>query len=129
MDIVRLRTLTFKSIIGFGRYEYMSVQQIIDLQDASYLKWLYYNAEGISFTEDVLDYIKIFTFRRVKKPGKYPELWDDYIKLQEKTNQGVEGMVKTARHKKRLKAKVICSERMRSKYLTKRYMQSKNQGH
>ena len=65
-----LRTLTLKSVLGFG-YEQIRDQRIGDLIKANYFKTLisaYYGMSMISFTDDVLDILKIEI--RIEKPGK-----------------------------------------------------------
>jgi len=71
--IVSLRTLTRKSLLWFGKYQGLSIQQIIDLRNQTYLRWLYYNYEGITFIEDILKQITIEGEREIQKPGKHPK--------------------------------------------------------
>jgi hypothetical protein len=73
---VLLRTLTRKSLMWFGKYEGLRIQQIIDLQKQTYLRWVYYNCNGVSFTKDVLEEIRIKEDRRIPKPGICPEIHD-----------------------------------------------------
>lgn len=77
MDVVTLRTLTEKSTLGFGRFQHDTIEKLINCKRSSYLRWIYYNIEGITFTDSVLDKILIFKPIRIKKPGKDPNfhLW------------------------------------------------------
>jgi hypothetical protein len=64
-----LRTMTRKSLIKFGRYADYTVDQLIQLDKRHYLRWIYYNCEQITFTDDVLDLIHISEMQ-IDKPGK-----------------------------------------------------------
>lgn len=72
--ITLLRTLTKKSKFGFGEYPDKTVQDLLNIKNYSYISWIYYNMSNITFTDDILDEIKIFDDRRIMKPGKKPEL-------------------------------------------------------
>lgn len=74
MDVLRLRTLTYKSILGFGKYADFTVKHILDLNHTRYLRWVYYNCDMISFTDEILDRIYVIKELRIEKPGKNPEL-------------------------------------------------------
>lgn len=69
-----LRKLALKSEIPFGEFKGIKVQQVIDIQRLPYLRWIYYNIEGLSFIDEVLDIIGIPEEYRIKKPGTDPEL-------------------------------------------------------
>ena len=81
MDVIKLRILTEKSLIGFGKYNGCTVRQIIDLGKQHYLKWIYFNMYGISFTEDLLNKIHLDRDYRFIKPGAYPDLWKEYNQI------------------------------------------------
>lgn len=70
MSIIRLRKLSFKSVLDFGKFQHHSVQQVLDLREAKYLIWLYYNQSNISFTDDVLQLLHLTGERTITKPGK-----------------------------------------------------------
>jgi len=77
MDTIRLRTLSWKSFLGFGKYKELSVQQIYDLGHTAYLRYIYYNMEGISFNEEILKAIHVINSKfdnRISKPGIDVEL-------------------------------------------------------
>jgi hypothetical protein len=69
-----LRTLTKKSIMWFGKYNNLSIQQILDLKELGYLRFIYYNYSGISFNDEILTTIGVFEEYRIQKPGKNIEL-------------------------------------------------------
>ena len=85
-ESVILRTLTEKSILWFGKYSGMSVQQVIDLKSQTYLRWIYYNMDGITFTIEVLNVLTISLNRRIPKPGTAPEMHHEII------NENIEAM-------------------------------------
>jgi hypothetical protein len=81
MDVLRLRTLTRKSVMGFGKFYYMTVRQILAQDDCThearlYLMWVYYNVSKISFVDSVLKSIGIYEKHRIDKPGTKPEMFD-----------------------------------------------------
>ena len=68
-----LRKLSFKSKMGFGKYADLTVQEIINMQRTSYLRAIYYNLEGISFLDEVLEKLRIIGPDHdytIPKPGK-----------------------------------------------------------
>ena len=69
-----LRKLTRKSTLNFGQYADMTVQQVIDLMHSRVLRWYYFNSSNITFTDDILDEIRIPAEYHIDKPGKNPEL-------------------------------------------------------
>lgn len=86
---IRLRILTEKSIIGFGKYNLLTIGEILTLGHTNYLRYVYYNFESISFTDDILKKIyviiidekgEIIIDRRINKPGKNLEL---HLEIQE----------------------------------------------
>ena len=78
-DAVTLRKMSYKSIIPLGKFKGMPVQQVLDLGHTAALRWIYYNVQGLSFTDEVLRDIKVigddFDYS-IKKPGTDPELGD-----------------------------------------------------
>lgn len=97
-DVVLLRTMSLKSILNFGKYSGMSIQQILDLKKTGYLRYLYYNKEGITFVDDILKIIGVignnFDYR-IDKPGKNPELCKKIFKEKEKYyDKGINDYIK-----------------------------------
>lgn len=88
MEIKLLRKLTEKSRLNFGKYSELTVSEVLDLRHPNYLRWCYFNLEGISFVENLLDNL-IPQEYRIDKPGKNPELgkalenklWKDMTEL------------------------------------------------
>ena len=77
-----LRTLTEKSILGFGKYSDMRVGEVLKMSSGTnYLRWVYYNLSMINFCDLVLYELYIHTDLIIKKPGKNPDL---YIEVFEK---------------------------------------------
>ncbi len=68
MSVLHLRKMTFKSIIGFGKYPTHSVQQIIDIGRMSELVYMYYNLDRIDFIPEVKKVLCIEL--EINKPGK-----------------------------------------------------------
>jgi hypothetical protein len=81
MDVPLLRTLTLKSRIGFGQFRDLTVSEIIDLAMLPYLRWLYFNMEGLTFTNEILINIKIDQDFRIEKPGRKPELHEKLMAI------------------------------------------------
>ena len=73
--ITTKRILSFKSIIGFGKYEDLPVLQIAQM-NPNYLIYIYYHFEVIGFLDNVLDYLKIPKGYRIEKPGKDHEMFE-----------------------------------------------------
>jgi len=102
-DAPILRKLSFKSILGFGKYGEWSVQKVIELRKKAYLRWVYYNLNGISFLDDVLKEIGIIGDDydyTIEKPGSDPELGE---KLSQDKLDGIKSTVIKNRVKKDIK--------------------------
>ena len=93
---ILLRKLTYKSILKFGKYAELSIQEIINLGKKNYLRWIYFNSSMISFTDIILTELSINKEYIINKPGKDPELgkklnnrisrFTAYIKIKEKNS-------------------------------------------
>jgi hypothetical protein len=68
------RVLTLKSKLGFGKYTDLTIQEIINLGKASYLRWVYFNYENIDFLPEILTTIQIPVEYRLAKPAKKPDV-------------------------------------------------------
>jgi len=73
MSRVLLRTLTRKSIIGFGNYRDLSVQNLIDMARHKELLSIYYNFRNIDFNQDLIDELKIDKVYRIDKKSPQEE--------------------------------------------------------
>jgi hypothetical protein len=127
MDIVRLRTLTAKSTLGFGKDSDTPIRFMIDQHKQSYLRWVYFNASMISFTEEILNELKIDPEFRIAKPGTNPEL---NLKVREKLYGGISDSTRE-QWDKQLKKRLLARKIARDKTFRgcRAYLQSYNQGH
>ena len=73
MDVIILRTMTLKSQLSFGKYEGMTIHQVLSLKHTRYLRWIYYNMSRISFVDEILAMINIRLEHKIDKPGKNPD--------------------------------------------------------
>lgn len=131
-DVTLLRTLTRKSILKFGQYSDLQVQNLLDLQRYKYLRWVYFNCSNISFMNDILDEIKIPLNFRIVKPSKNPDLnlelqkvifenlSDDYKEMYLKKQEKI--------GKKMSKGKAITKMKQNENCYKKDYLRRKNQG-
>jgi len=100
MSIVLLRTLTRKSIIGFGDYKDLTVQNLIDTFRTKELLKIYYNCRNIDFNQDLKDELCISGEREINKKEpkeerfapKYPSyiLWCIHLMLEKKDAEQVQ---------------------------------------
>lgn len=74
MDVIRLRVLTKKSKIGWGKYANNTVGELIESKQFNELLWLYYHIQWLTYTDDLLDELKIFKEFRIEKPGVNHEM-------------------------------------------------------
>jgi len=131
-DVTLLRKLTRKSVLKFGQYSDLSVQEMINLKKHKYLRWVYFNCSNIDFMEDVLDEIKIHLDFRIPKPSKKPELHFELNKFifdscSEEFQQII--LKKTKKiAKKTVKAISICKIKQHEGNYKKDYLRRKNQG-
>lgn len=59
------------------KYRYFTPNGFLPLilrEEHSYLRWIYFNMENITFVDDILDTLGIYEKYRIKKPGKNPNL-------------------------------------------------------
>jgi hypothetical protein len=134
MDVVLFRKLTWKSVIKFGKYKDLSIQQIYNLGHTQYLRYLYYNMESISFIDEILGKINVFGLKfdyRIKKPGTNIELFDkiNRICFNKQCKKVDIPKIITQRQKKVRKANYMLSDRKDKSYFSKAAMQARNQGH
>jgi hypothetical protein len=71
--IVLLRTLTKKSVIGFGNHRLNTVGDVFIMNRQVDLIKMYFLLGSISFHKDILDELHIPDHLRFEKPGKSPE--------------------------------------------------------
>ena len=70
MSIVLLRTLTRKSILGFGKYVDLTVQNMLDTFLSKELLNIYYTCRNIDFNQDLKDELCIHGEREINKKEK-----------------------------------------------------------
>jgi hypothetical protein len=129
MDALRLRTLTKKSVLGFGKYSDLTVMHVLNSNHTRYLRWVYYNCDMISFMDDILEEIRIPETHRIEKPGKNPEMHEELNDLIESKMPGF-NRFKMKSHQKRVTKGVSASKMHGEKRnYTKGSMQAANQGH
>ena len=63
------------SKLKFGKYANDEIGKLLELKKGAYLAWCYYNLSNISFTEDILDELKLD--HRINKPGKDNTYWEE----------------------------------------------------
>lgn len=105
---MRFRKLTKKSIIGFGKHEFNTVERAMQLNLLDVIK-IYYTCSHVTFFEDILDELKIVKSWQIQKPGTdkdkfrlfcdihYPELVEkrirEYlIKSRRKSKETLKGL-------------------------------------
>lgn len=67
---VLLRTMARKSLFKIGKYENLTVQEVLNMGDTNYIAYSYFCLSNISFTEDILAECEISN--RIPKPGCEP---------------------------------------------------------
>jgi ABC-type xylose transport system substrate-binding protein len=124
--MVKKRILTLKSKLGFGKYENITIDDIIKLQKDDYLRWVYYNYEFIDFMPEILDSIKISNEFRLVKPSKNPEMLVEINSTINKTRKFVYLDNDDAKEKRR---KIKNTFKSKNKFLSKEFLLRKNHGH
>jgi len=138
-DVITLRKLTERSTLGFGKFEHATVEELLNIRQHNYLVWVYYHYAGITFTDEILDKLKIQYSMRIDKPGTSP---DTFIKYQ-KRKQDIfvcagQTTAERAKRKNILKRKnkhrqflqtISEKDRFRSGEWSKAQMAWNNQGH
>jgi hypothetical protein len=99
-DVVLLRKLTAKSILKFGKFADLTVQQCIDTKKKKYLRWVYFNCSNITFTDELFEELKIPEWYRFVKPSKNVELGK---KLEENLLETYSDWLNTKLEKKKKK--------------------------
>ena len=124
-----LRTLTQKSVMKFGKYSDITVKNLLDLNKTTYLRWCYYNCSEITFTEDILELIRIPPDFRIEKPSKCPDKHDELnIILWGKISPWKK--FRQESHRRRVRKGKVMGATYSRIYKNKRgYLQSKNHGH
>ena len=77
--MVRLRTLTEKSTLGFGMFSDLKVGNLIRT-NPQYLIWVYFHIERLNYSEGVIKAIGLGE-HKIKKPGIDYDYFDTNCKL------------------------------------------------
>lgn len=132
MEVVLLRKMADKSVINFGTHEHLTVRDVLNLGDYTYIAWMYYSINGISFVDSILEEIGITGDMRIEKPGtdqakmgKWKQSLFDKIESEEER-------MKLAKHlskvRKVVQVKAQCRIDNRAK-MSAGYLQRANHGH
>lgn len=134
MDLVRLRTLTRKSKIGYGKFKDQTVGELLDANYKKELAWLYYHVQWITFMPDILEQLHITGKMVIEKPGvdhdKF-EASNDFA-LENVLNKVTDG---NGREKVRFmkyhrdRKSAMKREKESSKAISKGRLQAMNHGH
>lgn len=73
MSVLLLRTITRKSIIGFGAFSDLTVQNVLDTYRYKELLHIYYTCRNIDFNQDLKDELCISGEREIDKKIKKEE--------------------------------------------------------
>lgn len=73
MSVVLLRTVTRKSILGFGSHKDVTIQNMIDMRMERELLHIYYTCRNIDFSQDLKDELCISGEREINKKEKQEE--------------------------------------------------------
>ena len=76
--IARLRILTRKSKLNFGKHSELTVQRMLELHRHKELIKYYFTKSPINFTDDILDELKVTKEYRIDKPSIN---WNMYSKF------------------------------------------------
>lgn len=128
MDVIRLRVLTKKSKIGWGKYANNTVGELIESKQFNELLWLYYHIQWLTYTDDLLDELKIFKEFRIEKPGVNHEMHQKRIvNFLNFVTEGNGSLIMY--HRKRKKAQFNLKMMEDKEVLSKRKLQAYNHGH
>ena len=124
--ITKLRILTKKSKLLFGKYHDFTVHDVL-IMNSKYIVWAYYNKELISFSDDILEEFDIIP---IKKPGTDKEVYYQWLdNLSAKFTEVQTEHYKLKRYnRKRKKSNVRLANAIRSETYTKGELQSINHG-
>ena len=129
MDIVRLRTMTEKSIIGFGKYTDLSVGNLLSMNKTRELRWIYFNCSFLTFMPEILEKIGITEHFKIEKPGTNKELCLEINKLADMRISGIRKYRLSSKKKSENKAKIVQMIKRDNIYYSKANLAWKNQGH
>jgi len=127
--VAKLRIMTRKSIIGFGKFADMRIGDILKVEP-KWLIWAYGKYENITFTDDILEEL---CCRTIEKPGKDENIVREWLaaKLDEMTpDERKLFWIKHSRGEKKSRiAKAIAANFNEGKLHNRGYLQAANHGH
>lgn len=82
MEVLRLRKMSYKSVIGISQYKHVTVQSLLNTEQYRALISLYYSLSKISFVDEILELLEITKEHQIEKPGKI----EDYAQRQDMAN-------------------------------------------
>jgi len=129
MDTIRLRTMTYKSILIGGKFDGMTIHQMISLGRFRYLRYTYFKYSALTFIDEILDLINIPKEYRIKKPGSNIELNKELNAKYDEMANGKKNPTSHSIVEKQFKTKKNNRIRREKIYFSKGSMQSRNQGH
>lgn len=125
--VVRLRTLTMKSIVPYGKYEGQEVSKVLTMSKMA-IRWLYYCVQWISFTDDVLEVVGIKGKWRIDKPATDREAYEKWKNIMFEQLYGDKRyFIRRAQERKAQVARVRVAERKEN--LSAEVMVAQNHGH
>lgn len=113
---IRLRTLTRKSTLGFGKYKLYTVDTMLktSFKMRQALIASYYKLESISYNDNVLEALEITDEFRIEKPSTDLEMYQtfisqltgyDYKKLGHKNAKALNNMANFGKRKLEVQSK------------------------
>lgn len=128
--ITRLRVMTRKSIIGFGRYPDYRIDDFFKMYKTWDLVSMYYKLSAVSFSDDVLNDLMITEERRIEKPGISPDAYREHaeaILLDMKAEQNEKEIMGLASSRK--KCNRIWGNAITNQIHNKQRNKNRNQGY
>ena len=113
----------------FGKYADLTVNSLLNLKKTRYLRWVYFNCSMITFTDDILEEIKIPKDFIIEKPGKNPEKHEELNKIHDVNIHGLTKYILNAKNKKAKKGAEIGRLKREQIYFSKSSMARYNRGH
>lgn len=127
MNTLRLRKLTEKSILGFGKYTDLTVGNLLALGRTRELRWIYYHCSMITFMDDILDKISCYPEYRIKKPGVNPDMHNILNARFDENITGITKNIVDSTRRKKLRMEIAQFKKRDNLYFTKGNMQRRNQ--
>lgn len=79
MSTLLLRKLALKSLMKFGNFKELTVQELLIMNKHYELIKIYYRMSMIDFNDEIKDILKLTGERVIPKPGKRPELYKTFV--------------------------------------------------